>query len=87
MDKQRIYEGQTVRYFEQGVSASKSAIGSGSSNDNLGTLAFVDRVHQTGALDLTIMTPQGIIQKTAIPEANWQPTEFSNVLNKSLQSA
>lgn len=83
MQNNKVLEGQTVRYFEQGT-ASKSAIGGG---DNAGTLAFVDRVHQNNALDLTILSPQGIITKTAVPEANWQPTEFTDQLNKSMLNA
>lgn len=85
MRDNQVLEGQTVRYFEQGRDASKSAIGS--SGGKTGTIAFVDTVHQNGALDLTILSPQGIVQKTAVPEANWEPTEFTQQLNKSLLNA
>lgn len=84
MKDNQVLEGQSVRYFEQGRDASKSAIGSSGKN---GTIAFVDTVHQNGALDLTILTPQGVIQKTAVPEANWEPTEFTVQLNKALMNA
>jgi hypothetical protein len=85
MRDNQVLEGQSVRYFERGRDATKSAIGSNDGKN--GILAFVDTVHQNGSLDLTILSPQGVVQKTAVPEANWEPTEFTQQLSKSLQNA
>jgi hypothetical protein len=85
MRDNQVLEGQSVRFFEQGRDAAKSAIGSGGGKS--GVIAFVDTVHQNGALDLTILSPQGIVQKTAVPEANWEPTEYTTQLNEQLLNA
>lgn len=81
MMRNQVLEGQSVRYFEQGRDAQKSAIGG---SNNKGFIAFVDTVHQNGSLDLTILSPQGTIQKQAVPEANWEPTEYTAQLGKVL---
>lgn len=84
MRDNQVLEGQSVRYFEQGRDAQKSAIGSG---NQTGSIAFVETVHQNGSLDLIILSPQGISTKSAVPEANWEPTEYTLQVNKSLMNA
>lgn len=81
--EQKVFEGQTVRYNEQGTG---SAIG-GSDSRSSYPLAIVNKVHSNGAVDLTVLSPTGILQKTAVPTGQWSPTEFTNQLNKAFQNS